>query len=303
MKWIVRIFIIMLALALLALAALLLPAHLQVRSVSPILPSDGELLALRGANSANKVSYIITSSQALERGQISHISIVVEWASGKRFLIDTGMSRSEALKFADLLKQLDSSAGSATIYTTVSEALGSEVKDVAAVGFTHLHIDHIQGIENFCAVRGDGAQLLQLPSQRELQNFNTTQGADLLENSCLKRSDFSRSKGATLYQSNEFPGLGAFELGGHTPGSTLWAVAIADKVLLFSGDITNDKASISHNIDKPALYSYVLVPENTKRTAELRLWLKETDASAQFSVIVSHDLENTKSHLPEFTAN
>jgi glyoxylase-like metal-dependent hydrolase (beta-lactamase superfamily II) len=301
MKWIVRIFISLLVLSLLALAVLLLPAHLQVRGVKPVLPDDAELLALRGVNSANKVSYIVTSSQALERGQISHISIVVEWASGKRFLIDTGMSPREAEKFAELLKKLDSSAGNGTVHTTISAALGSEIKDIAAVGFTHLHIDHTQGIKGFCNARGAGARLLQLPSQRELHNFNTTEGADLVENSCLKRADLSLVEGATLYQSKEFPGLAAFELGGHTPGSTLWAVAIADKVLLFSGDITNDKASIDHNIKKPALYSYLLVPENTKRTAELRQWLKRLDQSEQFSVIVSHDLANTQTYLPEFT--
>ncbi|MGK0375673.1 MAG: hypothetical protein ACJA2E_002153, partial [Arenicella sp.] len=42
MKWIVRIFISLLVLSLLALAVLLLPAHLQVRGVTPVLPDDAE---------------------------------------------------------------------------------------------------------------------------------------------------------------------------------------------------------------------------------------------------------------------
>ena len=301
MKWVVRILVSALILTSVILAAVLIPAHRQVRSVAPPLPDKSELLALRGAGGPNKVSYIVTSSQRLARGQISHISIVVEWATGKRFLIDTGMSRSEAENFADLIKKMDSSAGDAIVYTTVSDALGSEINDIAGVGFTHLHIDHTQGLEGFCTARGEGALLLQSLSQRELHNFNTTDGAELVENSCLTRSDFSIAKGATLYQSKQFPGLAAFELGGHTPGSTLWAVSLADKVLLFSGDITNDKASIEHNTAKQALYSYLLVPENTKRTAALRRWLNGLDQSELFSVIVSHDLANTRSYLPEFT--
>ncbi|MFT6407355.1 MAG: glyoxylase-like metal-dependent hydrolase (beta-lactamase superfamily II) [Arenicella sp.] len=300
MKWILRVLIGVLFLLGIVIAAILLPAHIQVRSVTPALPSNSELLALRGTFGPDKVSYIITSSQQLERGQISHISIVVEWSNGKRFLIDTGMSKREAESFAKLLKKMDSSAGSVTVYSTVSETLGSEINDIAGVGFTHLHSDHTQGIENFCALRGEGAALLQTPSQRDLHNFNTSAGAELLESSCLERFDLVPESGANLASSAEFPGIAAFELGGHTPGSTLWAVSIGDKVLLFSGDTSNDKLSIERDIDKPTLYSYVFVPENTKRTAELRRWLNQLDKSEQFSVIVSHDLANTRSHLAEF---
>ncbi len=123
MKWMVRIVISVLILTAVVLAAVLLPAHFQVRSVAPPLPENSELLALRGANSPNKVSYIITSSQPLERGQISHISIVIEWANGKRFLIDTGMSRREAKNFADLLKKLDSSELQAAKHSRLSSVV------------------------------------------------------------------------------------------------------------------------------------------------------------------------------------
>jgi len=77
-------------------------------------------------------------------------------------------------------------------------------------------------------------------------------------------------------------------------------VALGSKVLLFSGDTTNNKASIDHDIPKSALYSYVLVPENIKRTAQLRKWLKDLDQQNAFSVIVSHDLEITAMHINEF---
>ena len=300
-KWILRALIAVAILLVIVIAAAVLPAHLQVRRVASALPSNSELLALRGATGPSKVSYIVTSSQQLDRGQISHISIVVEWPNGKRFLIDTGMSKPEAESFAKLLKKMDSSAGSVTVHTTISEALGSEINDIAGVGFTHLHSDHTQGIENFCALRGPGAVLLQTQSQRDLHNFNTTGGAERLTKSCLERFVLSPEGSANLSGFSNFPGVAAFELGGHTPGSTLWAVSIGDKVLLFSGDITNDKASIEHDTGKPILYSYLLVPENTRRTAEIRRWLNQLDKSDQFSVIVSHDLANTRSHLPKFT--
>ena len=134
----------------------------------------------------------------------------------------------------------------------------------------------------------------------DLHNFNTTEGAGLIASSCLTQTEFTSANNENLYRSSQFPGLAAIELGGHTPGSTLWTVALGDKVLLLSGDITNDKTSIDHNIPKQALYSYLFVPENTKRTAELRQWLRGLDQSEAFSVIVSHDLANTQANLSEF---
>ena len=305
MKWILTIFGGVVIALVLVVAIVLLPAHVQVRGVAPQLPSQSQLLGLRNVSGGDarapiNVSYIVTSSQALERGQIAHISIVVEWANGQRFLIDTGMSEAEADNFAELLQKMDASAGPATVYGTVSELLGSDINTVAGVGFTHLHIDHTQGIKNFCVARGQGAALLQTPSQQALHNFNTSEGAELVSGSCLKPVPFLASRTDNMYQSDQFPGLAAIELGGHTPGSTLWAVAYDERVLLFSGDITNDKHSIDHDIPKPALYSYVLVPEHTERTAELRKWLKTADQSEQFSVIVSHDLASAQAHLRRF---
>ena len=306
MKWILRIISSVVILAIIGAAVVLIPAHIQVRTVTPELPSKDELLALTKSSDLlsgpNKLSYILTSSQPLAHGQISHISILVEWRNGKRFLIDAGMSQQEAENFAALLKKMDSSAGQATVNGIISELLGPDIRDVAGVGFTHLHIDHTQGIKNFCDARGSGAVLLQTSSQQALHNFNTTEGANIVSNSCLKPVAFSSGDNESLYKSDQFPGIAAFELGGHTPGSTLWAVALGNKVFLFSGDITNDKSSLDNDTPKSAIYSYMLVPENTTRTTELRKWLNTLDQNDRFSVIVSHDLANAQLYLSEFIA-
>jgi len=144
---------------------------------------------------------------------------------------------------------------------------------------------------------------LQTPSQKQLHNFNTSEGAELVSNSRSKSGRFALKTSQNLYRYEDFPGLAAFELGRHTPGSTLWAIAMGEKVLLFSGVITNDKASIEFDQPKSAPYSHMIVPENTARTAELTTWLKGLDADDFFSVIVSHDLENTRLHLSPFLAN
>ena len=303
MKWFFGIVGGLFGLGILALAVVLIPAHIQVRSVSPELPKRAELLALRSAQAPVKVSYVLTSSQSRAQGDISHISILVEWNNGDLFMIDAGMSEDKARDFASLLKKMDSSTGEVKIEGTISSLLGPKIQNVVGVGFTHLHIDHTEGLENFCQSRGPGAVVLQSLSQATLHNFNTSEGAEIIKGSCLQKLAFSSSYDDSLLMSERFPGLAAFQLGGHTPGSTLWAVALGDRVLLFSGDTTNEKDSIEHDKAKSLLYSYMLVPENTKRTAELRAWLKELDISDEFSVVVSHDLGNTQVHLSEFDSS
>jgi glyoxylase-like metal-dependent hydrolase (beta-lactamase superfamily II) len=90
---------------------------------------------------------------------------------------------------------------------------------------------------------------------------------------------------------DQFPGLGVVALGGHTPGSTLFAVASQGKLWLFSGDTTNSKADLLDDRGKNFVYSTFLVPENTDRTAALRAWLRDLDAKPDIEVIVSHDLD------------
>jgi glyoxylase-like metal-dependent hydrolase (beta-lactamase superfamily II) len=136
---------------------------------------------------------------------------LVEWSNGKRFLIDTGMSRQEAEKFAKLLQKMSPAAGQATVYGTISELLGPAIKDIDGVIFTHLHIDHTQGIKNFCDVRGPCAVLLQTASQQDLHNVNTAEGANLMSNSYLKRVALSSGDKGALDHSNQFPGIATFE--------------------------------------------------------------------------------------------
>ncbi len=293
----------------LVLGAILVPAHIQVRGVEPALPSYKQLELLRSEDGPTSVRYLLTSAQTGEERSLAHLSFLVEWANGNTFLIDTGMSKQQALDFADLIKTMDSSLQDVQVFGTVSSLMGSELSELQGVGFTHLHIDHTEGIKDLCEARGGGAEVLQTVSQRDLHNFNTSEGADLVAGSCLRHGEMraiSSSNGsndATVFESPNFPGLAAVELGGHTPGSTLWVVSLAERTLLFSGDITNDKHSLDHDIAKEALYSWMIVPENIGRTAQLRKWLRELDQRENFSVIVSHDLKNAQQHLKEYSSN
>jgi glyoxylase-like metal-dependent hydrolase (beta-lactamase superfamily II) len=277
----------LLALVLLGAAFFLVPPHLQVNGVEPPLPGAAQLRALAAAEDGPvAVRYVNVSTQPLPGGTLGHAVFLVEWANGNLFMIDAGMDRAAALEFASLLESL-LGAGPAEFHGDVAELLGADVARVAGVGFTHLHIDHAQGVLPFCEARGPGATLYQTPWQAELHNFNTEQGAAIVAASCLQPGDLNGDGVMTI---EGFPGLGIVGLGGHTPGSTLFAIPTGDRLWLLSGDTTNTRADLLSNTGKGFVYSYLLVPENTARTEALRLWLAGLDANDDMTVVVSHDL-------------
>lgn len=286
-------------LVLLAAAVFLIPPHLQVRGVEPPLPDVSQLRALLTVDDGPvSVRYLDTSSQKLPAGELGHTVFLVEWANGNVFMIDAGMDRETALEFGSLLQTLLGAEEGAVFHGTVPDLVGKDTSRVTGVGFTHLHIDHVQGLLAFCEARGEGARVYQTSWQAELHNFNTVESAGLVEDSCLRPGNLS---GEGVMPVDGFPGLGVVALGGHTPGSTLFAIASGDQLWLLSGDTTNTKADLLSNTGKGFLYSYLVVPENTARTEVLRKWLAALDANDDMSVVVSHDLGDVAgSGIPEF---
>ena len=287
-----------LLLGVLLLLVFLIPAHLQIRSVEPGVPTRPELRELLGASDGPvRLRYVNTSSQRLSTGELGHTVFVVEWANGDLFMIDAGMDVPTAIKFGRLV-ETTLGAGEATSHGTISDLLGEAVARVEGVAFTHLHIDHTQGIVPFCAARGKGATLFQTTWQTDLQNFNTTEAEEIIESSCLSRNGIG-SEG--LISVDGFPGLGVAALGGHSPGSTLFAIAVGGHLWILSGDIANSKADLISDTGKGFLYSYVMVPENTGRTEMLRGWLTGLDAESDMTVLVAHDLTDIReSGLAEY---
>jgi len=296
-RLILKIIAVLLVLAMIVLAVFLVPQHMQIREVEPAIPEIDQLQTLKSQeNGPVKISYINTSSQVVQGSPLGHTVFLAEWADGRTFMIDAGMDRAQAKEFAELLKTI-ASAGDLELHGTLPDLMGGAVGRVTGVGFTHLHIDHSQGIVPFCKARGDGAALYQTDFQRDQHNRNTADGAALIKDSCLATGKLA---GKTVQTIAGFPGLGVIAAGGHTPGSTIFVIAVEGHLWVFAGDITNSKANLL-NTGKGFLYSTFFVPEHTARLEKLRLWLAKLDARDDTTVIVSHDIDDIKtSGLAEF---
>lgn len=281
----------------LALAVFLVPQHAQIGAITPPIPTANDLKALENFDGPTGLYYLNTSEQTLERGSLTHSVFVFEWPDGRLLLVDAGMREAQALEFADLLRTM-SGGGALTLHGNVAALLGKEATRVAGIAFTHLHIDHTEGVIALCDAITAAPILLQTSLQREEQNFNTREGAQILSDSCLKPEPLAQGK---VWTSSKFPGLGLIPVGGHTPGSTLFAATIEGQLYVLSGDITNTKDAVEADSGKGWVYSNLLVPENTDRTRELRQWLRGLMSRQDTTVVVSHDLDDIRaSGIPEF---
>jgi glyoxylase-like metal-dependent hydrolase (beta-lactamase superfamily II) len=287
-------------LAVVLLAIRVVPPHLQIRRVHPRLPTAAELRTLLAApGGPHSLRWVNTSSQPLARGTIAHSVFLAEWPDGALFEVDAGMDPQAAIAFGELLRPL-SGGGEVTAFGTVPELIGgAAVGRVRGLGFTHLHIDHTQGVQALCAAGpAAGARVHQGAAQATLRDPNTEEGGGLVAGSCFEKVVAGDEGLLTLA---DFPGMAMVPLGGHTACSTMFAFAVNGQLWLLSGDITNSRRALLENRGKGFLYSGLLVPEDTRRTEELRRYLAALDAEDDISVVVSHDLEAlAASGLPEW---
>ncbi len=278
-----------LLLAVLVLSGFLLEAHLEMRSIAPALPSRA---ALEGVPEGPvRIRYVNSGTQIQSTGRGgTYGGFLLEWPDGSAFAIDVGMAHEGMQAFGDVLESIG--AQPIETFGSMAEQLGADSKRIAAVGFTHLHTDHTEGIAELCAAHGGTIPVFQTPDQLQRGNYTTDPGrAQLSGSGCTEPRELS---GGPLMPIPSFEGLAAFAAGGHTPGSTVFVANVAGKHWIFAGDITNDRENLFNDVGKPWLYSNVIIPESTGRLGELRRWLTELYAPPATEIVISHDLDSIR---------
>lgn len=269
---------------------IILPGHWQIRSVPIIIPDaeslDRALDSVPTESMPRSITYINTAQQRSPFGHLGHVALVLRWADGRSFLIDTGMNASEAIAFGKPLELLG--AAPTETFAPVEAQLGPDIDDISGIGFTHLHTDHVAGIARICAAMASAAPVFQTVDQHRLHNLHTSEGQALVSRSGCPVTVLDEGNIKPL---PGFPGLFAIPAGGHTPGSTLFATRVDGHTWIFAGDITNTVQDIHSNRGKGFFYSYLLIPEDVDLLARWRQWLSRQDTRDQLQVLVAHDIE------------
>ena len=270
-----------------ALLAFTIPARWQIQSIAPELPTWAALAdALDVQDGPVRLALVNTASQSMPPVELGHPGILIDWPDGRRFLIDTGMPPDAARKFGIPIELLG--GGPTTTYGAVATQLGEAVQSVKGIAFTHLHSDHTDGLPGICAAQNQPATVFQTSLQQRELNYTTDLGMVALDAAVCPRQGLAEG---TIKPVPGFPGLLAVSLGGHTPGSTLYAMNVEGKTWIFSGDITNDRHSLLENLPKAWWYTALVTPEDTDRTAQLREWLAQLDQQPGVTVLPAHDVQ------------
>ncbi len=310
MKRILVGFLIVTGLALALAAGGLVQAHLALRerrsplpeigAVGPALEADVDLpVRLSWINSA---SQDMPRSAVLDPGtdpepeapyRMSHPAFVLEWADGRRLLIDTGMGPDLARDFGG---PAETFAGASPIepHAAVATVLARRAAPPSGVLLSHLHSDHVDGVKELCAGRVRPLPVFAGPAQMEHVNYTTRPGVAILEGAgCVERTALAGA--GPLYAVPGVPGVRVIEAGGHTPGSQIVVAALgagpggARQRWAFTGDIVNALDGIRFDVPKPWLYSTLLVPEDGPRLSALRHWLRALHQDQGFGLLVPHD--------------
>lgn len=306
LRRILVICLFLLGLALLVAGVGLTWAHLALRSEESPLP---DLIAMPtpsgDSDLAVSVSYINTASQPMPRAAVldtaadpspdapyvmSHPSFVLHWADGRMLLIDTGMTRAAAIDFGKPLQWV-ADAQPVQPHGPAADVLGERVAAVRGIVFTHLHSDHVEGLQALCVQRREPVAIFMTRAQARYGNYTTRPGrAAIAAAACARVEELEDSPLPGL---PGFPGVFVAAVGGHTPGTQVILAWVGQgegrRLYVFVGDVVNNIDGINHNIPKPFLYRLLVVPEDETRLAALRVLLGRLRDERGAVLLPAHD--------------
>ena len=297
--------LILIGIAIAGYAGLLLYTRFDIESVRPELPEPTAVLQLPSEKGlARELNVIETAVQAMPRSAVidpgldpdpdapyvmTHPAFPVTWPDGRILLVDAGMDADTAVSFGAPLATF---AGAEPIrpLASTAERLGDRLATVDGVVFTHLHQDHVDGMQELCAGRSKPLRVFQTPLQADRSNFTTFPGRTLLDD--LECVEFVRLNEGPMAAVPGFPGVRVVNAAGHTPGSQVVIISVAGagetRTFVIAGDVVNHRAAIDENLPKPTLYRTLLVPESEPRLETVRRWLKNLGDQG-LEIVASHD--------------
>lgn len=225
---------------------------------------------------------------------MTHPLFAFRWADGTRLVVDAGLAPDGARAFGRPSELL----GAERTVCGADAFAGLDPASVRAAVFSHLHVDHVQGLEVLC---GGGTRIPVRVSaeQRGSDERYEAQGRETLEaleaGGCVEIAPLATRGGGPAPGLSGFPGIHRVAVPGHTPGSQLVVGFVRDgaegvRGVVVSGDVVNHRAGFRHDRPKPWWYRRLIVREVDALQARNRQLLARLDRRG-FEILVDHHLE------------
>jgi glyoxylase-like metal-dependent hydrolase (beta-lactamase superfamily II) len=293
-----------------ALAAWLLPGGAHAVDV------DGALAALRSLRQSYerspaglpvRLEHSLTAWQTTPRSLVlagertpdeedpyvlTHPSFRFVWPDGGMLVVDAGLSPGEAARFARTTRWL----GAGPVACGRDAFAGIAAGRVRGTLFTHLHVDHLDGLRVLCAGRAAIAVRVspeQRASDERFERLGREALDDLARAGCVREQPWEViGDGLAAPGIAGFPGVHRIAVPGHTPGSQILVGYLASpqgppRAVVIAGDIVNHRAGLRADRPKPWWYRRLLVREDDALQATNRALLARLEQEG-FEIWVNH---------------
>ncbi|MDJ0786896.1 MAG: MBL fold metallo-hydrolase [Myxococcota bacterium] len=243
---------------------------------------------------------------------MSHPVFVAEWPSGSQLVVDPGLATRACPDFGTPAEWV---GGEEIVCAGERDPWAERIRpdSVAAVVFSHLHVDHVSGLSEICRLCGDVP--CQVPVALSSLQETSDETHEAAGRGWLDEADVAgcivptrlgaeaQDDGRPRAIAADLPGAFWMPLPGHTPGSQLTFVfrRVEGELVgyVIGGDVVNYAPAICEDgHPKPWLYRTFVVREDEERQAWNRALLRELDARG-YRVLVNHhlDAERTEGRL------
>jgi glyoxylase-like metal-dependent hydrolase (beta-lactamase superfamily II) len=208
---------------------------------SPLPPAELVVKPPEGTELPTRVSWINTASQFVPRAalidpagdpdagawsRMSFPAFVIEWADGRICWSTRGWMPLPRRQFGKPTERV-LGADPVEPLIDVGAALDRARDRVAGIAFTHLHDDHVQGIESLCRTSARPIDAFLGAAQAEHPYYLTRGALAAVKTSpCLHVTQLPDQPAVDL---PGFPGVSVIHAAGHTPGSQLIVAHLANR--------------------------------------------------------------------------